>query len=240
MADEQEPLTPISETPAERPRALLSRLGNMLANQAVPLIVGLVSFLIALDAWYSARALEFEQGRALASLEIESEAIENGDERATVTTVRIENVGGLTFAVLDLHVRLRLEGGLTADWGRNSLSSERGAALPIGFPILQSRAAADGREATFHFPEDSRTWHVIDPGRSVDVTFVQPIRGSGQMPIDVSVYTQPVLLQNIASGITVEAKIRGVSRQTLPEFGEGEISEEPIYPYTAGHVLVVP
>jgi hypothetical protein len=240
MADAHEPLTPISDEPPDPPRAWLSRLGGMLANQAVPLIVGLVSFLIALDAWYSARALEFEQGRALASIRIRSEAIDTGaGGHSTVTTMRIQNVGGLTFAVLDLHVRLRLSGEMTADWSQNSLGNHT-ATLPIGFPPLQYRTSSDGREATFHFPEDSRTWHVIDPGRSVDVTFVQPTRGSGQMAIELSAYAQPVLLQDIASAITVEQQIRGVSRQTLPESGEGDVSEEPIYPYTASHVLVVP
>src|SRR5262245_6763236 len=95
------------EQPAARRRQTgWQKFGKLVAEQAVPIAVGLVSLVVAVDAWLSARPLEWEKQRALASVETQSTAVATGKgENTTVTTVKITNVGQLTFAILDMHVR---------------------------------------------------------------------------------------------------------------------------------------
>jgi hypothetical protein len=228
------------ETGSRVGRAVL-KLGRTISAQAIPLAVGAVSFVIAVDAWYKAKPLEWEQQRALASVAISSEAVPTGEEENTaVTTVTITNVGALTFAILDMHVTLEAVGELSAAWERNSLLMSRGAALPIGLRPFRLSDGADAAGARFQFDESVQTWHVVDPGRSVDITFVQPTTGSGSMAISVNVFTQPMLLSAVSDDITVDAVVDGVIRPTSPESGEGEVSRLPVFPYSSGYILMVP
>jgi len=216
------------------------KLGRIGAEQALPLAVGAISFVIAVDAWLSSRPLEWEQQRALASVEIAAETVSTQeDENTAVTTVTVTNVGALTFAILDMHVRIELVGDLTADWARNSLVQSKGAALPIGLRPFQIRDSGDPGRGEFRFDGRARSWHVVDPGRSVDISFVQPTRGSGWMAISVNIFTQPMRMGDVADEITVDDVVGGELRPTLPEFGEGQVSDLPVFPYSSGHILIV-
>ncbi len=130
--------------------------------------------------------------------------------------------------------------GLVADWDDNSLLGSRGTALPIGFQPLARVAPPDPQHAMLRFAEGERTWHVIDPGRTVDLTFVQPTRGSGRLSMGVELFTQPLMLEDVASAITVQERVRGEMLPASPESGEGQVSDQPLYPYSAGDVLVIP
>lgn len=243
--EEEKPIpSPDSPAPEDKKRRIWTALvnfGNILAAQAVPLVIGLASFIIAVDAWWSAKAVEWENDRALASMRIRSHYVETApDERSVVTTLRVKNVGSLSFAVLDLRIRFSTDDGLTADWERNTLMSATNAALPLGIKALKRGAATDAKSATFSFDDGTKTWHLIDPGRSVEFDFVQPTHGSGRLTVDAELFTQPIALADMVAAITERQTIRGVSRETLPEFGSGEISDAAIFPYTGSHQVIIP
>jgi hypothetical protein len=218
------------------------RIGKLAAEQAIPIAVGLVSLVIAVDAWLEARPMAWEKERALASTEITSSVVKadpKGPSEAIVT-MKITNVGELTFAILDLHVRLETTDHLAGLWDANSLLAKRAAALPIGLRPFRLLAGSDSLHSQLQFDEKEKTWHVVDPGRSVEITFVQPVRGTGHLAVFVDLFTQPIKMADVAGAITVEALVNGVKRPTMPEWGTGEVSTMPIYPYSAGHVLIIP
>jgi len=219
----------------------MANVGNYLAAQAVPLIIGLASFIIAVDAWWSAKAVEWENDRALATMRIRSHFEETAPDhgRSAITTIRIKNVGSLSFAVIDFQLTLQTGGALKADWNRNSLAQPN-ALLPLGMKPLELMGSPSAEKATFHLDDTTKTYHIIDPGREVEVTFEQPLQGFGHLQIGTMLHTQPIALADMVDSLTVPETIRSVSRQTIPENGEGDISDSPIYPYSGAHIMVVP
>lgn len=243
---EEHPTPPAASTPddpnAGRKQfwATLASVGNYLAAQAVPLIIGLASFIIAVDAWWSAKAVEWENDRALASLLIQSHYVETAPhQRTAVTSVRIKNVGSLSFAMLDMQITLHTDEGLKAQWDHNSLSDGT-VPLPLGMKPLVLMRPATADTASFHLDDKTKTFHIVDPDREVDVVFEQPIQGNGRLEMSVMLYTQPLSLADINEALTVPETIRGVVRHTIPEYGEGEVSDAVLYPYSAAHLLIVP
>lgn len=217
------------------------KLGKLAAEQAMPLIIGLVSLGVAVDAWFSARPLEWEKQRALASVETTSNVVVTGKgENEVVTTVKVTNVGQLTFAILEMKVDVELVGRLRAAWKDNSLTQSEGSALPIGLRPFAIASTSDSTHGHFLFDTTQKSWHVVDPGRSVGITFVQPLHGDGRMAISIDLYTQPIKLQSIASAIAVKEKVAGVDRGTMPEFGTGEVSDMNVFPYTSADMVVIP
>lgn len=219
----------------------MANVGNYLAAQAVPLVIGLASFIIAVDAWWSAKAVEWENDRALATMRIRSHYEETAPDhqRSAITTVRIKNVGSLSFAVIDFQLTLQTDGGLKALWDRNSLT-QANALLPLGMKPLTTMGQTTAEKATFHLDDATKTYHIIDPGREVDVTFEQPLQGAGHLQVLVNLLTQPMALADLAETLTVPQTIRSVNRETIPESGEGEVSDAVVFPYSSAHILVVP
>ena len=233
------------ETPAARgKRPKMTRwhkIGRLAAEQAIPIAVGLVSLVVAVDAWLAARPLDWEKSRALASVETASTIVPTGKgTNSIVTTVKISNVGGLSIGITDMHVTMDLTGALTAAWDKSSLMMPKGAGLPIGLRPFAIVGPHDSTHATFQFNDSIKSWHIVDPGRSVTITYVQPVRGDGLLSVFVNLYTQPMKLQSEASMLTEPEVVNGIKRPAIPESGVGEISESPVYPYSAGHIIVVP
>lgn len=226
--------------PASVWRTRLLRLLHLVAEQALPLTIAGVSFVIALDAWLSARPVLWEHQRALASLSIASDlegtTADGIDSRHTVT---ISNVGELSFAVLDVQVDLALDDGLQAPWLHNTLLQARPVALPIGLQPFHLEAARDGRSARFAFAQEASGWHVIDPGRSVDLVFAQPVQGHGRMGVSVEVFTQPLRMGALEDQITVERVIAGRRRHVFPESGPDDVSDLGVFPYSAASMVIV-
>jgi hypothetical protein len=203
--------------------------------------VGLVSLVIAVDAWLAARPSDWEKSRALASVETQSTIVPTAKGlNSIVTTIRISNVGGLSIGIIDMHVTIDLSGHLTAPWEQNTLMRPKGAGLPIGLRPFVIVGPRDSTHATFQFDSSVKSWHIVDPGRTVVVTFIQPTRGDGDMAVFVNLYTQPMKLQSEADMLTEPEVVNGIKRPAIPETGTGEISTSPVYPYSAGHILVVP
>ncbi|KAF1013191.1 MAG: hypothetical protein GAK31_03340 [Stenotrophomonas maltophilia] len=139
-------------------RDRLLRLVHMAAEQALPLTIAGVSFVIALDAWLSARPMQWEHQRALASLAISSEVDSHSRRGAdSLHTLTISNVGELSFAVLDIHLELTAQGGLRVPWARNSLLEDP-AVLPIGLRPFHLEDGGDGRSARFGFRTETAGW----------------------------------------------------------------------------------
>ncbi|TGY31940.1 hypothetical protein [Stenotrophomonas maltophilia] len=221
-------------------RARLLRLVHLVAEQALPLTIAGVSFVIALDAWLAARPVLWEHQRALASLSIASELeAEDATGIDTRHTITISNVGELSFAVLDVQIGLLLADGMQAPWLQSTLLQETPGALPIGLRPFHLEAGRDGRSARFAFGAESSGWHVIDPGRSVDLVFAQPVQGHGRLGITVEVFTQPLQMGAMADQITVERIIAGRRRQVFPESGPDEISDLGVFPYSAASVVTL-
>jgi hypothetical protein len=217
------------------------RLGKLAAEQAIPIAVGLVSLIIAVNAWLEARPQEFEKARALASVETESTIAETANgENTTVTSIKITNTGDLTFAIIDLHVEFQLVGGLSAPWTENSLLDSVGSALPIGLRPFKLEDGHTPQRGRFQFDGKMKSWHVVDPGRTVTIMDVQPVRGAGRMAVLVDVFAQPLKLEDVANAITGDQVVNGVHRPTMPEYGVGEVATSPVYPYTSGYILIIP
>lgn len=226
--------------PASAWRGRLLKLLHLVAEQALPLTIAGVSFVIALDAWLSARPVLWEQQRALASVsiatELEPRADGGIDSRSTIT---ITNVGELSFAVLDVQIGMAADAGVQAAWLQNSLLREATVPLPIGLRPFHLEQARDGASARFAFDESSSGWHAIDPGRAVELVFVQPLRGQGHVDIGVEVFAQPLRMAALAEQITVERVIAGHRRHVFPEAGQGEVSDLGVFPYSAASLVVV-
>lgn len=217
------------------------KIGRLAAEQAIPIAVGLVSLGVAVDAWYAARPSDWEKSRALASVATASTIVPMGKGlNDVVTTVTVSNVGGLSIGITDMHVTMELTGAITAAWDKNSLALKAGSGLPIGLRPFVMYAPHDSAHATFQFDTTAKSWHIVDPGRTVVITFVQPVRGDGLMSVLVNLYTQPMKLQSEADMLTSPEVVNGIKRAAIPESGVGEISESPVYPYSAGHILVIP
>lgn len=221
-------------------RGRLLKLLHLVAEQALPLTIAGVSFVIALDAWMSARPVLWEQQRALASVsiatELEHRADGGVDSRSTIT---ISNVGELSFAVLDVQIGMATEGDVQAEWLQNSLLREATVPLPIGLRPFHLESARDGASARFAFDDRVSGWHAVDPGRAVELVFVQPLHGQGHLDIGVEVFAQPLRMAALAEQITVERVIAGHRRHVFPESGEGEVSDLGVFPYSASSLVVV-
>jgi hypothetical protein len=210
-------------------------------EQLVPVAVGLVSLLVALAAWFEARPLDWEKSRALASVETASTLVPAGKGlNDVVTTIKISNVGGLSIGIIDMHVTIDLTGPLTAPWEKTTLMMPMGSGMPIGLRPFVIVGPHDSTHATFQFDDRIKSWHIVDPGRSVSITFVQRVHGDGLMSVFVNLYTQPMKLQSEADMLTEPEVVNGIKRPAIPESGTGEISASPVYPYSAGHILVIP
>ncbi len=217
------------------------RLGRLAAEQAIPIAVGLVSLGVAVDAWLASRPLEWEKARALASVETSSTVVPMGKGiNSVVTTIKISNVGSLSIGITDMHVTIDLGGQVTAPWEKSSLMWPKGSGMPIGLRPFVIVGPHDSTHATFQFDDKIKSWHIVDPGRSVSVSFIQPTRGEGTMAVFVNLYTQPMKLQSEADMLTEPEVVNGIKRPAIPETGAGEISDSPVYPYSAGHILVIP
>ncbi len=219
----------------------LHKVWRLTKEQIVPVAVGLVSLGVAVAAWFEARPLDWEKSRALASVETQSTVVPMGKGiNNIVTTVKISNVGGLSIGITDMHVSIDLTGHLTAPWETSTLMMPKGSGMPIGLRPFVIVGPHDSTHATFQFDDKIKSWHIVDPGRSVTITFIQPTRGDGLMAVFVNLYTQPMKLQSEADMLTEPEVVNGIKRPAIPEFGVGEISESPVYPYSAGHILVIP
>ena len=230
--------------PATAPRGKFHKLHKawqLTKEQLVPVAVGLVSLGVALAAWFEARPLDWEKSRALASVETSSTVVPDGKGlNNVVTTIKISNVGGLSIGITDMHITIDMSGKLTAPWEKSSLMMPKGSGMPIGLRPFVIVGAHDSTHATFQFNDSIKSWHIVDPGRSVSITFIQPTRGDGLMAVFVNLYTQPMKLQSEADMLTEPEVVNGIKRPAIPESGTGEISESPVYPYSAGHILVIP
>ena len=213
------------------------RLGKLAAEQAMPLIIGLVSLGVAVDAWLSARPLEWEKQRALASVETTSNVVVTGKgQNEVVTTVKITNVGQLTFAILEMKVDVELVGHLRAVWKENSLTQSEGSALPIGLRPFAVASTSDSTHGHFLFDTTEKSWHVVDPAapsasHRAALAWRRPNGGT------IDLYTQPIKLQSIAAASREEG--RWSRRGTIPEFGTGEWRHERVS-YTSADMIVIP
>ena len=182
--------------------------------------------------------VNWEQNRALASLEINSKTflMANG-ECQVMTKLRVKNVGALTFAIIGMEVVLETGGELVADWDRNSLLHSE---LSLGVTGLRRVGPVAPRRTKIAMDDGKQSWFVVDPARTVDFSFVQPTRGSGQLNTSFMLETQPVTFDSVAGTLTVPRNVRGVVRPSLPESGEGDVSTLLIYPYSASDIIVIP
>lgn len=229
----------LSSTPSGW-RERLVKLVHMVAEQALPLTIAGVSFVIALDAWLSARPMQWEHQRALASLSISSDVDSQGKRNADILhTLTITNVGELSFAVLDIQLELSAQEGLRVPWSRNTLLQDP-AVLPIGLRPFHMEVAGDRRSARLSFRTETAGWHVIDPGRSVDLVFAQPLLGHGRLGIRAEVFTQPLRMAAMGEQMTVERVVAGRIRHVSEESGMNVISDLGVYPYTAATTVMVP
>ena len=182
--------------------------------------------------------VNWELNRALASLEIQSRTflMANGDCQV-LSRLRVKNVGALTFAIVGMDVNFESTGDLVADWDRNSLLHSE---LSLGLTGLRRVGPVVPQKAKISLDDGKQTWFVVDPARTVDFSYVQPTRGSGELYTSFLLETQPVTFDSVAGTLTVPRNVRGVVRPSLPESGEGEVSTLPLYPYSASDVLVSP
>ena len=182
--------------------------------------------------------VNWEQNRALASLEIQSRTflMANGDCQV-LSRLRVKNVGQLTFAIIGIDANFETTGDLVADWDRNSLLRSE---LSLGLTGLRRIGVAMPQRTRISLDDGKQSWYVVDPARVVDFSYVQPTRGSGELFTSWMLETQPVTFDSVATTLTVPRNVRGVVRPSLPESGEGEVSTLLLYPYSASDVLVVP
>ena len=180
----------------------------------------------------------WEQNRALASLEIQSRTflMDNG-ECQVLSRLRVRNVGALTFAIIGMDADYETRGELTADWARNSLMDSE---LSLGLTGLHLTGPPNPHKAKMTMEDGKQSWFVVDPSRTVDLSYVQPTRGSGQFFTSFLLETQPVTFDSVAGTLTVPRNVRGITRPSLPESGDGEVSTLLLYPYSAADVIVIP
>ncbi len=182
--------------------------------------------------------VDWEQNRAFASLEIQSRTflMANGDCQV-LSRLRVTNVGGLTFVIIGMDVTFEATGSLVADWDRNSLLHSE---LSLGITGLRRVGPVAPQRAKISLDDGKQSWFAVDPARTVDFSYVQPTRGSGELFSSFLLETQPVRFDSMAAPLTVRRKVRGVERETLPESGEGSASTLLLYLYSASDVLVIP
>jgi hypothetical protein len=180
----------------------------------------------------------WEQNRALASLEIQSKTflMSNG-ECQILSRLRVRNVGAISFAIIGMDVDFETRDGLSADWNRNSLLN---SPLTLGLTGLRRQGRPEANKVKLSMDDGKQTWFIVDPSRTVDFSYVQPARGSGQFFTSFLLETQPVTFDSVATSLTVPRNVRGTTWPSLPENGEGEVSTLLLYPYTAADVIVVP
>jgi hypothetical protein len=180
----------------------------------------------------------WEQNRALASLEIQSRTflMSNG-ECQVLSRLRVKNVGALTFGIIGIDATFETSGDLVADWDRNSLLHTE---LSLGVTGFRRIGPATPRRTKIALDETKQTWYVVDPARTVDFSYAQPTRGSGLYNTSFLIETQPVTFDSTAESLTVPRNVRGVVRPSLPESGEGEVSDLMLYPYSASDLIVIP
>lgn len=180
----------------------------------------------------------WEQDRALASLDIQSSTflMSNGDCQVR-SSLKVKNVGTLSFALIGFEVGFETTGDLVADWDRNSLLHSE---LSLGLAGLRRVGPEMPRRAKVALEDAKQSWYVIDPQRTVTFSYVQPTRGSGELSTSVLLETQPITFDKSVGNLTVLRTVRGVVRPALPESGDGEVSSLLVYPYSAADILVIP
>lgn len=182
--------------------------------------------------------VNWEQNRALASLEIQSRTflMSNG-ECQVLSRLRVKNVGSLSFGLIGMEATFEIGGDLVADWDRNSLLHSQ---LSLGITGLRRVGPMAPRRATLSLDDGTQSWYVIDPARTVDFSYVQPTSGSGQLSTSFLLELQPIVFDENAASLTVQRQVRGKTRSSLPESGEGEVSNLLVYPYSAADMIVIP
>lgn len=179
--------------------------------------------------------------RALAAVTLSSTAVPALNSRCDVQTrMRITNIGEFSFVLVDLAVTMSAHGGLEAVWAENSLVSAEEHPLSLGLPAMRRLEDAGFGHARFVPNTSEPTWHLMEPGRTVDVNFIQPVTGIGRLSTVVDLAAQPVEFERISTVATVPARLRGRTWSTMPEWGEGMLSELTVFPYQASEILTIP
>ncbi len=179
--------------------------------------------------------------RALAALTMASAAIPAAGGRCDVQTrVRITNLGELSFALVDLTVTMSTHGTLEAAWSENSLLGTDEHPLSLGLPPLALAPETRSGRARFVMDSTRPTWHLMEPGRTVDVTFIQSVTGIGRLATVVDLAAQPVEFERLSTIASVPTQLRGRTWFTMPEWGEGILSELTVFPYQASEILAIP
>lgn len=202
-----------------------------LMGVVIPTLIALLSMVLSVQTWWNQQAREFELSRPLASLGVDSLKAADG---LALFQLEIENQGELTFIIRDIHLRLKAQQTLEPIWTDCSLI-QPGAALPLGMSRFQLSGEEGGRGALYNFGGQSDAWHIVDPGRRVQLPFTLPLRGRGLMVIIAEVYLQGVRLGSIKEEILRPATVNGKTLQVVPESGVGQLSDLPIYPFTCVH-----
>jgi hypothetical protein len=179
--------------------------------------------------------------RALAAVTMASAAVPSEGGRCEVhTRVRITNLGEFSFALVDLAVTISTHGTLEAAWSENSLLGADEHPLSLGLPPLALAAETRSGRARFGMDSTRLTWHLIEPGRTVDVNFIQPVTGVGRLATVVDLAAQPVEFERLSTIASIPSQFRGRTWSTMPEWGEGILSELTVFPYRASEILTVP
>lgn len=179
--------------------------------------------------------------RAIATVTLTSRSVPASSGSCAVETrIHVANIGTQSFVITDLTVDLRAHDGLTAAWSGNSLSLTTEPPLSLGIAPLMLAADAEAGRARFSMDATRKTWHLMEPGRVVEIPFVQPVRGTGQLATYVDLVTQPVDFQRVSGSVKTPYPVRGQPAPSMPEWGEGVISNLLVFPYHASDILAVP
>ncbi|MBM3782434.1 MAG: hypothetical protein FJW29_12330 [Acidobacteria bacterium] len=179
--------------------------------------------------------------RALATVIMSSAAVPSEGGRCDVQTrARITNLGEYSFVLVDLAVTMSTHGTLEAAWAQNSLLGADEHPLSLGLPPLALAPETRSDRARFAMDTARQTWHLMEPGRTADVTFIQPVTGIGRLATVVDLAAQPVEFERLSTLTSVLSQFRGRTWSAMPEWGEGILSELTVFPYQASEILTVP
>lgn len=179
--------------------------------------------------------------RALAAVTIASATVPSVGGRCEVQTrVRITNLGEFSFVIVDLAVAMSTHGTLEATWSDNSLVGADEHPLSLGLPPFVVTPETRSGRVRFGLDRARPTWHLMEPGRTVDVNFIQPVTGVGRLSTVVDLAAQPVDFERVSTVASVQSQLRGRTWSAMPEWGEGVLSDRMVFPYQASEILTVP
>jgi len=180
----------------------------------------------------------WEEWTVHASLEVVSQTflMDNGECQVR-SRLRVMNVGLHTLAIIGFDATFTVNGSLKADWDRNSLLHSD---FYFGVSRLRRVGEIVPHRTTISTDDATQSWHALASTRTVDFTFVQPTQGSGQLLSSFLLETQPVDVDLLAENLSEARMVRGRMLSVMPEFGKGEVSTLPVYPYSAADVVVIP